>query len=72
MQGVRYTEFIGDGNSSVYPILIHNVPDWGHAIRKVECANHACKSYRDALEQLVESNPSNKRSGGLTVKTRKH
>ena len=27
VHGVRYTEFIGDGGSSVYPTLIQNVPD---------------------------------------------
>ena len=68
---VRYTEFIGDGDSSVHPTLIQNVPGWGHAIRKVECANHVCKCYRGALEKLVKTNSSYKESGGLTVKMRK-
>ena len=68
---VRYTEFIGDGDSSVHPTLIQNVPGWGHAIRKVECANHVCKCYRGALEKLVKTNSSYKGSGGLTVKMRK-
>ena len=49
---VRYTEFIGDGDSSVHITLIQIVPGWGHAIRKVECANHVCKCYRGALEKL--------------------
>ena len=68
---VRYTEFIGDGDSSVHPTLIQNVPGWGHAIRKVECANHVCKCYRGALEKLVKTNSSYKGSGWLTVKIRK-
>lgn len=38
---------------------------------KSECANHACKCYRGALERLVQDNPSYKGSGGLTVKMRK-
>ncbi len=59
------------GDSSVYPTLIQRVPGWGHAIRKLECANHACKCYRGALEKLVQDNPSYKDSGGLTVKMRK-
>ena len=48
--------------------LIQIVPGWGHAIRKVECANHVCKCYRGALEKLVKTNSSYKGSGGLTVK----
>lgn len=71
MHGVRYTQFIGDGDSSVHPTLLQNVPGWGHAIRKLECANHACKCYRGALEQLIQNNPSYKGNGGLTVKIRK-
>ena len=51
VHGVRYTRVVGDGDSSVYPTLVQNVPQWGHAIRKVECANHACKCYRGALER---------------------
>ena len=34
--------------------LIAEVPVWGHVICKVECANHATKCYRVALEKLVE------------------
>jgi len=44
--GVRYTRFIGDGDSSVYPMLIAEVPGWGRAIQKVECAKHTCKCCR--------------------------
>ncbi len=64
-------KFIGDGDSSVYPTLIRNVPGWGHAIKKLECANHVCKCYRGALEKLVQDNPSYKGSGKLTLKMRK-
>jgi hypothetical protein len=71
VHGVRYTTFIGDGDSSVYPTLLQRVPGWGHAIRNLECANHACKCYRGALEKLVQDNPSYKGSGGLTEKMRK-
>ena len=31
--------------------------NWGHIIRKIECANHAMKCYRGALEKLVQENP---------------
>ena len=63
VHGVRYIHFI---DSSVHPTLIQNVPGWGHAIKKLECANHAC---RGALERLVQDNPSYKGNGGLTLKT---
>ena len=71
VHGVRYTKFIGDGDSSVYPTLTQNVPGWGHLIKKLECANHACKCYRGALEKLVQDNSSYKGSGRLTQKMRK-
>ena len=38
--------------------------------KKIECANHACKCYRGALEKLVDDNPSYKGSGRLTKKMR--
>ena len=62
---------IGDGDNSVHPTLIQNVPGWGFAINKIECANHACKCYRGALEQLVKNNPSYKGTRGPTVKMRR-
>ena len=71
VHGVRYMNFVGDGDSSVYPTLVQNVPVWGHDIRKLECANHACKCYRGALERLVQENPSYKGSSGLTQKMRR-
>ena len=55
----------------MYPTLLQNVSEWGHAIKKLECANHACKCYRGALEKLVQDNSSYKGSGGLTLKMRK-
>ena len=68
VHGVQYIRFIGDGDSSVYPTLIANVPGWGRDIKKLECANHACKCYRSGLEKLVKDNPSYKGKGGLTQK----
>ena len=35
VHGVRYTQFIGDGDSSVYPTLLTSVPGWGQAIKKL-------------------------------------
>ena len=71
VHGLRYTSFIGDGDSSVYPTLIQEVPNYGRAIKKLECANHACKCYRSSLEQLVQLNPRYKGKGGLTLQMRK-
>ena len=47
------------------------MPGWGHAIRKVECANHAIKCYRGALEKLVTEKPNYKGCGKLTQRMRK-
>ena len=69
--GVRYIRFVGDGDSSVYPSLVSSVPVWGYAIQKIECANHATKCYRSALEKLVNDNPSYKGKGKLTDAMRK-
>ena len=68
---LRYTEFVGDGDCSVYPKLITGVPVWGHTITKIECANHAMKCYRGALEKLVQENPRFKGKGKLTTNMRK-
>ena len=68
--GVRYIEFIGDSDSSVYPTLISNIP-WGNAIKKLECANDAVKCYRSALQNLVHNNPAYKGKGKLTESMKK-
>ena len=65
VHGVRYTRFVGDGDSSVHTTLVQSAPVRGHAIKKQECANHACKCYRSALEKLVQK-PAYKGKGGLT------
>ena len=64
--GLRYTTFIGDGDSSTYLSLIAGVPGWGHAIKKCECANHAIKCYRGSLEKLVGEKTHYKGKGRLT------
>ena len=71
VHGFRYTKFVSDSDSSVYPTLLQNVPGWDHAIQKLKCANHACKCYRGSLERLVQDNRSYKGSGSLTAKMRK-
>ena len=68
--GLRYIQFIGDGDSSVYPALVSGVP-YGYFIKKVECANHAVKCYRTALENLVHDKPCYKGKGKLTETMRK-
>ena len=68
--GVRYINFIGDGDSSVYPTLVAGVPGWGYAITKKECANHALKCYRGSLEQLVKDKPQYKGKHKLTAAMR--
>lgn len=67
-----------DTSNSLAMVTVLSIPlscrtylDGGHAIEKLECANHACKCYRGTLKQLVQSNPSYKGSGGLTMKIRK-
>ena len=64
---VRYTEFIGDGDSSVHPTLIQKYQDgvmqsgrWNVRIM-----------FASAIMVHLRSNPSYKGSGGLTVKMRK-
>ena len=68
--GLRYIEFIGDGDSSVFPTLVSGV-SYGPYIKKLECANHAVKCYRTALENLVHDKPSYKGKGKLTEAMRK-
>ena len=72
VHGLRYINFVGDGDSSVYPTLIQGVTGWGRYIKKMECANHACKCYRSSLEKLVQEKPKYKCSGGLPEKMRHH
>ena len=69
--GLRYTTFIGDGDSSLHPNLISGVLGWGHVITKSECANHAMKCYRASLERLVEEKTRYKGKGKLTESMRK-
>ena len=42
------------------------MPIWGKYVKKLECANHACKCLRNNLEQLVNDKPSYKGKGKLT------
>ena len=68
--GIRYMNFIANGDSSVFAKIREEVPVWGAHVTKSECANHACKCLRSNLEKLVEENPSYKGKGNLTKNTR--
>ena len=69
--GVRYTKFIGDGDSSVLARLREDVKVWGRDIEKQECANHAVKCFRSSLEKLAKEKPQYKGRGKLTEQMRK-
>ena len=43
MHGVRYTEVIGDGDSSVLHNIRTTVLSYSRDVDKVECLNHAVK-----------------------------
>ena len=68
--GVKYSKFIGDGDSSVRYAPVNSIP-WGFAIEKIECANHAVKCFCTDLETLVQDNPRYKGRGKLTEAMRK-
>ena len=55
--GLRYINFVGDGDSSVHARILQDVPIWGRFVQKVECANHATKCLRSSLEKLVVDKP---------------
>ena len=42
---IRYINFVGDGDCSVYPTLVPNIKGWGYSIKKQKCANNAWKCY---------------------------
>ena len=54
-------------NSFFCPSLVTEVPEWGYAITKQECANHALKFYRASSEQLVKDKPQCKVKHKLTT-----
>ena len=66
MHGLRYTELIGDGDSSVLHTIQTTVLSYGRHFTKVEYANHCVKCYKSRLEQLVKDFPAFKGKGGLT------
>lgn len=51
MHGVRYLQFIADGDSSCFAKIKENVP-YGHKVRKIECTNHALKNFGKNLRKI--------------------
>ena len=68
MHQLRFTQLVGDGDSSVFYSVALNVT-YGRRVKKVECANHAVKCYRSHLEALLKDNPQYQGRGGLTKVT---
>ena len=68
MHKLRFTQLVGDGDSSVFYSVALNVT-YGRRVKKVECANHAIKCYRSHLEALLKDNPQYQGRGGLTKAT---
>ncbi|VDI63991.1 Hypothetical predicted protein [Mytilus galloprovincialis] len=68
--GIRYMNFIADGDSSMHAQIMDRVPVWGKHVKKLECANHITKCLRSNLEKLVTEKPSYKGKGKLCKRTR--
>ena len=66
--GIRYLRLVGDGDSSVMATIRQTVP-YGPFVEKIECANHACKSYRSRLEKLRMDHPEFCKRGALTKRS---
>ncbi|KAK2703518.1 hypothetical protein QYM36_018047 [Artemia franciscana] len=54
IHGLRYLEFIGDGDSSVHQRLIERVT-YGKEIVKNECSNHVTKNFTGDLFSLTKN-----------------
>ncbi|CAG2205860.1 unnamed protein product [Mytilus edulis] len=44
--GIRYMNFIADGDSSMHAQIMNRAPVWGKHVKKLECANHITKCLR--------------------------
>ncbi|GFO44193.1 hypothetical protein PoB_007069800 [Plakobranchus ocellatus] len=64
--GVRYTTFVGDGDTKTFSALVEKSPyGTDHTISKEECVNHVSKRLNTALRNLVSSmSKQNVRLGG--------
>lgn len=52
MYGIRYTQFIGDGDSNVHKKILEAFP-YRKSVEKIECRNHLLRNYRTKLEELA-------------------
>lgn len=59
-QQLRYTTFIGDGDSNVFSKILESCPYARH-IRKIECANHLVKNATKHLHIFASENSKNKK-----------
>ena len=67
MYGRRFMSIIADGDSSVMATIWQAV-SYGIFVTKIECTNHACKTYRSRLEALAKDNPQCRGKDDLTKK----
>ena len=68
VHGVRYTRFIGDGDSSVYPTLLTSVPGWGQAIKKLSVQITHANAIEAHLRSLSRITPHIKAVGASLKK----
>ena len=53
MYGVKYTRFVGDGDSSVYRKLLEYAPYAPNKIQKIECKNHLLRNFSNNLKNEI-------------------
>lgn len=51
MYGLRYSKFIGDGDSNVHKKILESFP-YRKPVEKIECRNHILRNFRTKLEEL--------------------
>ncbi|KAJ3643704.1 hypothetical protein Zmor_026400 [Zophobas morio] len=60
MYGVKYTRFIGDGDSSVLDHLRKARPyGLDTVLQKLECANHICRNFNNKIKELIKKTRNN-------------
>ena len=57
-RGLRYTNFIGDGDSKSYLEIVANDPDSGVTVQKLECVGYFQKCVGARLRKLKSENKS--------------
>lgn len=53
MYGIKYTRFVGDGDSSVFRKLTDHMPYAPRSIVKIECSNHLLRNYCTNLKNDI-------------------